>query len=107
MDFSKHGQGTTSVVVHSAPGGKSSIQLGGGYGVDKEEKPIAGKIGSGAATVPTVTKPEEEEEKKDEETKQEQQAQPVVAAGARPGGAAATTSTVVRQPPGGKSSGLW
>lgn len=106
MEFSKHGSGTTSVVVHNAPGGKSSIQLGGGYGVDKDEKPIAGKIGAGAATVPTATKPEEEE-KKDEETKEEQQAQPVVAAGARPGGAAAATSTVVRQPPGGKSSGLW
>ena len=104
MEFSKHGQGTTSVVVHNAPGGKSSIQIGGGYGVDKDEKPIAGKIG--VATVPKATKPEEEE-KKDEEVKEAQQAQPVVAAGTKAGGAAAATSTVVRQPPGGKSSGLW
>jgi len=105
MEFSKHGQGTTSVVVHNAPGGRSTIQLGGGYGVDKDEKPIAGKIG--VATVPTATKPEDEEEKKDEEVKDAKQAQPSVAAGARVGGAAATTSTAVRQPPGGKSSGLW
>lgn len=105
MDFSKHGQGTTSVVVQNAPGGRSTIQLGGGYGVDKDDKAISGKIG--AATVPTATKPEEEEEKKDEESKETTQAKPSVAAGARVGGTAATTSTAVRQPPGGKSSGLW
>ena len=28
MDFSKHGQGTTSVKVHHAPGGKSNFSLG-------------------------------------------------------------------------------
>jgi len=86
MDFSKHVQGTTSVVVRSAPGGQSSIQLGGGYGVDKDEKPMTGKIGSaGPATVPTATKPVDEEEKKDEETKEgAQAATPSVAAGTRP-----------------------
>ena len=83
MDFSKHNQGISSVAVRSAPGGQSSICLGGGYGVDKDEKPMTGKIGS--ATVPTATKPVDEEEKKDEETKAEAQAAtPSVAAGARP-----------------------
>ena len=85
MEFSKNGKGTTSVVVHNAPGGKSSIQIGGGYGVDKDEKPIAGKIGAGSATVPTATKPTEEEEKKDEESKEGvQDAKGVVAAGTKP-----------------------
>jgi hypothetical protein len=28
MDFSKHSQGTTSVKVHHAPGGKSNFSLG-------------------------------------------------------------------------------
>lgn len=28
MDFSKHSQGTTSVKVHHAPGGKSSFSIG-------------------------------------------------------------------------------
>ena len=28
MDFSKHTQGTTSVKVHHAPGGKSNFSLG-------------------------------------------------------------------------------
>ena len=46
MDFTKHGQGTTSVRVHHGPGGASSIQLGGGYGEDKpKEKPAV--IGAG------------------------------------------------------------
>lgn len=30
MDFSKHTDGTTSVKVHHAPGGKSNISLGWG-----------------------------------------------------------------------------
>lgn len=44
MEHSKHGQGTTSVVVHHRPGGQATIQLGGGYGEDKEDK-MTGKIG--------------------------------------------------------------
>ena len=36
MDHTKYKMagGTTSVRVHNAPGGASSIQLGGGYGDD-------------------------------------------------------------------------
>ena len=68
MEHSKHNAGTTSVVVHHKPGGASTLSLGGGYGVDKDETKLTGKIG--AATVPKP-KPaeEEEEEKKEEESK--------------------------------------
>lgn len=38
MEFSKHGQGTTSVKVHQPSGGASQIQIGGGYGEDKSDK---------------------------------------------------------------------
>ena len=116
MEHSKHGTGTTSVVVHHQPGGKSTFSLGGGYGEDKDEKKMTGKIG--AATPVTAVpqpKPEEEEEKKDEEVKDG--AKPAttsaVAAGTRPGGAVGATQATQqqevrqRQPPGGKSSGLW
>ena len=37
MDNSRHGDGVTSVKVHHAPGGNSSISLGGGYGYDDTE----------------------------------------------------------------------
>ena len=117
MEHSKHGTGTTSVVVHHQPGGKSTFSLGGGYGEDKDEKKMTGKIGA-ISTAPTAVpqaKAEEEEEKKDEEVKDG--AKPAttsaVAAGTRPGGAVGATQAVQqqevrqRQPPGGKSSGLW
>ena len=37
MDFSKHTDGTTSVKVHHAPGGKSNISLG--WGDEPKEAP--------------------------------------------------------------------
>ena len=98
MEFSKHGQGTTSVVVHHAPGGTSQIQIGGGYGDDKADKGVSGKVGSGAATVPKATKPAEEEKKE----------MPKAAApDTKPAAGGVTTSVKVAQPPGGKSTALW
>lgn len=54
MEFSNHGKGITSVVVHHQPGGASSFSLGGGYGEDKTEKKMTGKIGGpvAAAAIP-------------------------------------------------------
>jgi hypothetical protein len=101
MEFSKHGSGTTSVVVHHAPGGSSQIQIGGGYGTDKKDKEVSGKIGAPAATVPKAVP--KEEEKKEEPAKG-------IAGGApeaKPAGGSVTTSVKVHQPPGGKSTALW
>ena len=51
MDFSKHGQGTTSVKVHHGPGGASSFSLGGNYG-GEDEKPKAQPAASMAGGQP-------------------------------------------------------
>lgn len=77
MEFSKHSQGTTSVVVKHAPGGASSIQIGGdsgpvpvktavavkqqapsqiswgGYGDDKTDSKVAAKPGQGSYVKPS------------------------------------------------------
>ena len=50
MEFSKHSQGTTSVVVHHKPGGASSISLTGGYGDDKPDDKVTAKPGQGSYT---------------------------------------------------------
>lgn len=73
--------------VHAAPGGKTSIDLFGGYGKDEDAK-VSTKIGAGA----------HKEEAKDEEVKKEDD----TAAGFKK--ADAHTSIKVRQPPGGASS---
>ena len=52
MEFSKHGQGTTSVVVHHKPGGASNFQLGGGYGDDKPDEKVSAKPGQGSYAKP-------------------------------------------------------
>ncbi len=39
MDFSKHNQGTTSVKVHHAPGGKSNFSLAWGDSEPTNQKP--------------------------------------------------------------------
>ena len=39
MDFSKHNQGTTSVKVHHAPGGKSNFSLAWGDSEPVNQKP--------------------------------------------------------------------
>lgn len=77
----------TSVKVHAAPGGKSSIDLFGGYGKDEDVK-VSSKIGAGA----------HKEEVKEEEIKKEGE----VVAGFKK--TEAHTSIKVRQPPGGASS---
>ena len=76
--------------VHAAPGGKSSIDLFGGYGHD-EDKKVSGKKG-----VAPIAK---EEAKEEEEVKKETDDTP---AGYKKGDA--HTSVRVRQPPGGASS---
>ena len=72
----------TSVKVHAGPGGKTSIDLFGGYGKDKDDevKPIA-------AVAPV------HEEIKDDDS-----------AAGKPKDADSHTSIKVRQPPGGASS---
>lgn len=77
----------TSVKVHAAPGGKTSIDLFGGYGKDEDVK-VSSKIGKGVA----------KEEEKEEDAKKEEGA----VAGFKK--TDAHTSIKVRQPPGGASS---
>lgn len=77
----------TSVKVHAAPGGKTSIDLFGGYGKDEDVKPTS-KIGAGV----------HKEEEKEEDAKKEEG----TAAGYKK--ADSHTSIKVRQPPGGASS---
>lgn len=88
MDFSKHTQGTTSVKVHHAPGGKSNFSLGWDEpqpqqkNVTKPEqvqKPAQQEVPLKPNQVPVNNKPQE---------------QP----------AAGKTSVKVHNPPGGKSS---
>ena len=90
MDFSKHSDGTTSVKVHNAPGGKSNFSLAW----DQPENPKPAQ----KATQPPPP----------------QQVAPNVAAGQKAGGVPQTqqtqqstdakTSVKVHNPPGGKSS---
>ena len=104
--------GKTTVKVHHAPGGATSINLFGGYGDDEKPKQKAQPA--------AVAQPQPEEEKKDEQPTQAAAAggQPGAAAGGNAGGANLTHTiggaaplTSVKysgQPPGGKSSGpLW
>ena len=72
----------TSVKVHAGPGGKTSIDLFGGYGKDKEDEPK-----------PVVATVVVDEEKKEDG----------IPAG-KPKDADTHTSIKVRQPPGGASS---
>lgn len=88
MDFSKHNQGTTSVKVHHAPGGKSNFSLAWG---DAE---------------PTNQQPKTQFQKKEqtEITSKPNQA-PVNNAPVKVEQQAAGKSSVkVNNPPGGKSS---
>ena len=59
MDFTKHGQGTTSVKVHHQPGGQSTFSLS--HDADDDRWGNTGKIGatkgSGAAGGAKITKP--------------------------------------------------
>jgi len=44
MDFSKHTQGTTSVKVHHAPGGKSNFSLGWDEPPKQANKPVQQQV---------------------------------------------------------------
>lgn len=80
MDFSKHSQGTTSVKVHHAPGGKSNFSLGWNDGpVSNPTKSTKTPAGQGQTSVA----PLKESNQQTTETK---------------------TSTKVRNPPGGRSN---
>jgi hypothetical protein len=84
MDFSKHTDGTTSVKVHHAPGGKSNFSLAW-----DEPKPVAPKTNPTPTTQPAPTN------------------QPQVSAGQSSKPKAeetAKTSVKVHNPPGGKSN---
>lgn len=78
MDFSKHTDGTTSVKVHHAPGGKSNFSLAWDTGDDKK---------------PVTQKPQQ---KPVEPLNPQNQPQQPPAAG--------KTSVKVHNPPGGKSN---
>lgn len=90
MDFSKHNQGTTSVKVHHAPGGKSNFSLAWG---DSE---------------PTNQKPKTNFQKKEQAEITGKPNQAPVVNNVPPAKveqqAAGKTSVKVHNPPGGKSS---
>jgi hypothetical protein len=76
MDFSKHSQGTTSVKVHHAPGGKSNFSLGW----DVPTKPLPAK--NAPTSNPIVGQPLQESKQPTD----------------------AKTSVKVHNPPGGRSN---
>lgn len=84
MDFSKHTDGTTSVKVHHAPGGKSNFSLGWDAPEPAPKKPSPQPV---AQQAPVQQKPQ----------------QPVNAPtkATEPAG---KTSVKVHNPPGGKSN---
>lgn len=87
MDFSKHGQGTTSVKVHHAPGGKSNFSLGW----DEPTKPATQQA---PKQQQQEAQKQEVAQKPNQPTKLNPAEQP----------AAGKTSVKVQNPPGGKSS---
>ncbi len=89
MEFSKHGQGTTSVKVHNAPGGKSNFSLAW----DEPVKPANQNVGKKAPQQEIALKPNQVVVNNVKPQVQVQQ-QP----------AAGKTSVKVHNPPGGKSS---
>lgn len=90
MDFSKHSQGTTSVKVHHAPGGKSNFSLGWDEPPkNNAPKPETQKNAPQEIPLKPNQAPVKQETK--EAPKQEQPA-------------AGKTSVKVHNPPGGKSN---
>jgi hypothetical protein len=75
MDFSKHTQGTTSVKVHHAPGGRSNFSLAW-------DAPPATKVSNNVARNPIVSEPLKESNHASD----------------------SKTSVKVRNPPGGRSN---
>ncbi|EFX61314.1 hypothetical protein DAPPUDRAFT_274121 [Daphnia pulex] len=87
MEFSKHGQGTTSVKVHNAPGGKSNFSLAW----DEPQKPVNQNQVKKAPQQEITLKP----------TQVGVNVKPVQVQQQPPAG---KTSVKVANPPGGKSS---
>ena len=88
MEFSKHGQGTTSVKVHNAPGGKSNFSLAW----DEPVKPANQNVGKKAPQQEIALKPNQVVANNKPQVQLPQQQ------------AAGKTSVKVQNPPGGKSS---
>ena len=86
MDYSKHTEGTTSVKVHHAPGGKSNFSLSW-----NEPEPAPKKNVPAPAQQPIVSQPQPKVETKP----QHQQ---------NANNEGAKTSVKVHNPPGGKSN---
>ena len=92
MDFSKHNQGTTSVKVHHAPGGKSNFSLG--WDEPQPQQKNAPKADTQKnAPQEVALKPNQVPFNKPQQ-EQPKQEQP----------AAGKTSVKVHAPPGGKSN---
>ncbi len=92
MDFSKHSQGTTSVKVHHAPGGKSNFSLGWEEQPQKNNAPKVEVQKNAAQEIPL--KPNQQPVKQEQPKQEQKQEQP----------AAGKTSVKVHAPPGGKSN---
>ena len=92
MDFSKHNQGTTSVKVHHAPGGKSNFSLGW-------DEPPAQK---NASKVEVQKSSQQEMPLKPNQAPYNSKPQEQAAKQEQP--AAGKTSVKVHAPPGGKSN---
>ncbi len=90
MDFSKHTEGTTSVKVHHAPGGKSNFSLGWDAPEPAPKKPTTQPV---AQQVPIQQAPVQQQKLQQPIKPQNNQTEP-----------AGKTSVKVHNPPGGKSS---
>lgn len=85
MDFSKHSQGTTSVKVHHAPGGKSNFSLSWDNPAPTNTKPTSTNTKSTPITINNITKP-------------------LAPNNSNPQPTDAKTSVKVHNPPGGRSN---
>jgi len=90
MDFSKHTDGTTSVKVHHAPGGKSNFSLGW------DEAPKTNPIKPATQQQPATTQPQQQPASNNATAGYSQKGQQQEPAG--------KTSVKVHNPPGGKSN---
>jgi hypothetical protein len=90
MEFSKHGNGTTSVKVHHAPGGQSNFSLAWD---DGNKQPVNQKVESKKEIVQPVQTQQQPVYKAQNQSNQQSVQQP-----------AGKTSVKVHNPPGGKSN---
>lgn len=99
MEFSKHGQGQTSVKVHHQPGGQSSFSLSHDDGTGKDDRwGNSNKVGAQAA-VPQGAPAKQQQQTGAPWDKKEEQKEGAPNAG--PG--AFTSVKYSGNPPGGKS----